>query len=63
MIMATADESMSHSSLNTGIFVSHRVQGMIMPCTHVSKVLNSETPGWPYVAVFSFKVLSNNGTR
>ena len=63
MIMATADESMSHSSLNTGIFVSHCVQGAIMPCTHVSKVVNSETPGWPYVTVFSFKVFSNNGMR
>ena len=58
VIMATADKSMSHSSLNTGIFVSHCVQGAIMPCTHVSKVLNSETPGWPYVVIFSFKVFS-----
>ena len=47
VIMATADESMLHSSLNTGMFVSHCVQGAIMPCAHVSKVLNSETPGWP----------------
>ena len=31
VIMATADESMSHSSLNTKIFVSHCVQGAIMP--------------------------------
>jgi len=61
--MAPADESMSHSSLNTGIFVSHCVQGAIMPCTHTSKVLISETPGWPYVVIFSFKVFSNNGTR
>jgi len=63
--MATADESMSHSSLqvNTGMFVSHRVQGTITLCTHMSKVLDSETPSWPYVAIFSFKVLSNNGTR
>ena len=31
MIMATADELMSYSSLNTGIFVSHCVQGAVMP--------------------------------
>ena len=63
VIMATADESMLHSSLDTGIFVSYCVQGAIVPCTHVSKDLNPETPGSPYVVVFSFKVLSNNGTR
>ena len=37
--MATADESTSHSSLNTRIFVSHCVHDAML-CTHVSKVLN-----------------------
>jgi hypothetical protein len=29
----------------------------------VSNDLNSETPGRPYVVVFSFKVFSNKGTQ
>jgi len=62
VIMAIADELMLHSSFNMGIFVSHCVQGA-MPCTHVSKDLKPETPGWPYVVVLSFKVFSNSGTR
>lgn len=60
--MATADESMLHRSLDKRISVSYCVK-VAMPCSHVSKVLNSETPGWPYEVVFSFKVFSNNGTR
>jgi len=60
--MATADESMLHRSLDTRIFVSHCVK-VAMPCPHMSNVLNSETPGWPYEVVLSFKDFANNGTR
>jgi hypothetical protein len=61
--MATADESMLHKSLDTSIFVSTPLVKVVMLCSHGSKVLNSETPGWPYEVVFtSFKVFANNGT-
>jgi hypothetical protein len=66
VIMTTADESRLLNSLYVKtIDGGHRSRSsIVMLCsTYVSKGLNSETPGWPYVVVFSFRVFSNKGTR
>jgi hypothetical protein len=63
--MATADESKLLNSLYVKT-INGGHQSLSSPaitCTYVSKDVNSETPGWPYVLVFSFRVFSNKGTR
>ena len=63
--MTTADESRLLNSLYVeSIIGGHRLLSSItMPCTYVSRDLKSETPGWPYVVVFSFNLFSNKGMR
>ena len=62
VMMATADESRLLNSLYARTDISHCVQTTFTH-TYVSKDLNSETPGWPYVVVLSFRVFSNKGMR
>jgi hypothetical protein len=61
--MATAVESRLLNSLFTRTIGSRSLRSTPIPCTYMSKILNSETPRSPCVVVFSFKVLSNSGMR
>ena len=63
--MTTADESRLLNSLYTRTVDSRKSVNAFtvtaMPCTYVSKDLNSVTPGRPYLVVFSIRVFSNKG--
>jgi hypothetical protein len=58
-ITMAADDGKSFNSL-------HNHQSLVlyaMPFTYISEDMNSETPEWSYVIVFSSKDFSNKGIR
>ena len=65
VIMATAEESKMLNSLYVKTIDGgyQSLSSLAITSTYVSKDVNSETPGWPYVLVISFRVFSNRGTR
>ena len=61
--MATAVESRLLNSLYTRTVGNRSLRSFSIPCTYMSRNLNSEIPGRPCVVVVSFRVFSNNGIR